>query len=80
VEVTVNLSVKSVPDDVADRLRRRAAKNHRSLQGELLSILTEAAEAEDTLSPAELLAWVRRTGLTTPDESADFVRADRDAR
>jgi plasmid stability protein len=77
--VAVNLSVKSVPEHVADRLRRRAARNHRSLQGELLSILTQAAEAEDALSPAELLDWVRRTGLETPAESADIVRADRDA-
>jgi plasmid stability protein len=77
--VTVNLSVKSVPDHVADRLRRRAARNHRSLQGELLSILTEAAQAEGALSPAELLDWVRRTDLETPAESAEIIRADRDA-
>jgi len=34
----VNLSIKNAPDDVVERLRRRAAKNHRSLQGELLAI------------------------------------------
>lgn len=41
----VNLSVKGVPDELAARLRERAAANHRSLQGELMAILHEAAEA-----------------------------------
>ena len=40
--MTVNLSVKNVPDDLAELLRRRAAGNHRSLQKELLSILESA--------------------------------------
>jgi plasmid stability protein len=39
----VNLSVKNVPDDLAERLRRRAATNRRSLQRELMSILESAA-------------------------------------
>ena len=78
--MAVNLSVKSVPDHIAERLRQRAARNHRSLQGELLSILTAAAEDEGALSPAELLAAVRKAGLQTPAESADTLRADRDAR
>jgi len=39
----VNLSIKDVPDEVAQRLRERAARNHRSLQGELMSIVEAAA-------------------------------------
>jgi len=35
----VNLSIKDVPDAWADRLRARAARNHRSLQGELMAII-----------------------------------------
>ena len=42
--MTVSLSVKSVPEHVAERLRRRAARNHRSLQGELHEIVERAAE------------------------------------
>jgi antitoxin FitA len=78
--VPVNLSVKSVPDSVAERLRRRAARKHRSLQGELLAILTAAAEAEGLVTAAELLTHVRRLGLSTPAEAADIVRRDRDGR
>jgi len=38
----VNLSIKNVPDALAARLRERAARNHRSLQGELMAILESA--------------------------------------
>jgi len=38
-----NLSVKDVPDSVAERLRQRAARTHRSLQGELMAIIEQAA-------------------------------------
>lgn len=41
----VNLSVKNVPDGLAERLRERAASNHRSLQRELMSILEQAVSA-----------------------------------
>lgn len=38
----VTLTIKQVPDPVADKLRLRAAASHRSLQGELMAILEEA--------------------------------------
>jgi len=76
----VNLSIKNVPDELADRLRQRAAKYHRSLQGELMAILEESVGNERFLTPAELLKRVRSSGLKTPGESADFIRDDRDAR
>jgi len=38
----VTLTIKHVPDRVADRLRLQAAASHRSLQGELMAILEEA--------------------------------------
>jgi len=40
--VPVTLTIKQVPDRVADKLRARAAASHRSLQGELMAILEEA--------------------------------------
>lgn len=40
--MAVNLSIKSVPDTLAADLRARAARNHRSLQRELMAILEEA--------------------------------------
>lgn len=38
----VTLTIKQVPDRVADKLRLRAAASHRSLQGELMAILEDA--------------------------------------
>lgn len=37
-----NLSIKEVPEDLAEALRQRAARNHRSLQGELMAIIEQA--------------------------------------
>lgn len=39
----VNLSIKEVPEPLAERLRARAERNHRSLQGELMAIIEAAA-------------------------------------
>jgi plasmid stability protein len=75
----VNLSIKNAPEDVVQRLRARAERHHRSLQGELMAII-EAAVQEERPTPAAILAEVRRLGLSTPSEAASIVRADRDAR
>lgn len=74
---TVTLSVKHVPVEVARRLKVRAERNHRSLQGELMAIL-EAASRQ--LSVEDLAVFASRVGLRTPAESAQFVRDARDGR
>jgi plasmid stability protein len=76
----VNLSIKAVPDHIAQQLRRRASKHHRSLQGELLAILEESIQDEQIITPAELLAAVRVSGLRTPEESPKLIRKERDVR
>jgi plasmid stability protein len=76
--MTVNLSIKNAPEAVVDRLRRRARRNHRSLQGELLAIIEAAAQEEQILQPGDLLAQVRALGVSTPSEAAEIVRAGRD--
>lgn len=40
--MSVNLSIKSVPDEWAQALRQRAERNHRSLQGELMAMVERA--------------------------------------
>lgn len=76
----VNLSIKNAPDEVVRRLRERAERHHRSLQGELLAIMEAAVQADRPATPAEILAEIRRMGLRTPSEAVDLVRADRDGR
>ncbi len=49
-----NLSIKEVPEAWAEALRRRAARNHRSLQGELMAILERAIHEQGaSASPAQ---------------------------
>ncbi|MBV9776723.1 MAG: Arc family DNA-binding protein [Acetobacteraceae bacterium] len=76
----VNLSIKNAPEQVVQRLRERAARHHRSLQGELLAIVEAAVQEDRPAAPAEILAEIRRLGLHTPSESAALIRADRDGR
>ncbi|HNQ02568.1 MAG TPA: Arc family DNA-binding protein [Syntrophales bacterium] len=76
----VNLSIKNVPDRIADRLRKRASRHHRSLQGELLAILEESVAGEKLFTAEEFLVEVRKSGLKTPAEAVRMVREDRDDR
>ena len=62
------------------RLRQRAERNHRSLQGELMAIIEAAVREDRPSTAADILAEVRRLGLQTPGEAAALVRADRDGR
>lgn len=75
----VNLSIKNVPDELAQRLRERAERNHRSLQRELLAILDEGAAAP-RISPGEALERVRALGLRTRGDSDRIIREMRDGR
>jgi plasmid stability protein len=86
----VNLSVKNVPDDIAEQLRRRAAANRRSLQRELLGILEAAAGHRTTFRTAETqsdaltieeLAELSHTLFPNGTESSvAYIRQLRDSR
>jgi plasmid stability protein len=77
----VNLSIKNVPDELAERLSRRAERSHRSLQGELMVILLEAiGRSSERISIGEARRRVKELGLRMPSESAAMVREDRDTR
>lgn len=78
--MSVNLSIKSVPEAIAERLRARAERNHRSLQGELMAIIEQAAysqssaEVTDTQQPRRLVLTSRGT------RSIEQLAAERQAR
>jgi plasmid stability protein len=89
--VPVNLSVKNVPDGLAQRLRDRAERNRRSLQRELLSILEAAADdrpprpqsgapVKGTLTVDEVAARVRKLFPRGTDSSVAYVRELRDSK
>ena len=77
--MSVNRSVKNVPDDLAKKLRSRAKRHHRSLQGELMVILEEAATPQK-LSLDEAEKRIKALGFKTGDESTAWIRELRDAR
>jgi plasmid stability protein len=84
----VDLSVKRVPDEIAERLRARAKRNHRSLQGELRAILEGAAQGADRRgvdvvqeSDPLFVDPARGSRVIAPhSESALMIREDREGR
>ena len=74
----VSLSIKDVPEALAQTLRDRARRNHRSIQGELMHIL-EAAVAPRQFDVDGLRRRIASLGLKTAAESVAMVREDRDS-
>jgi plasmid stability protein len=77
----VSLTVRNIPKPVLERLRARATRHRRSMQGEVLAILeAAAAEAPVKRSATEILQRVRSLGVATPEEALEMIRVDRDGR
>lgn len=78
----VNLSIRDVPEDKVELLKRRARSNRRSLQDELLALIDQAtiAPAARPMTVSEFGAFVRSFGVTTKDEAVRMIREDRDSR
>lgn len=66
----ISFSVKNIPEDVAERLRLRAERNHRSLQGELMAILETAAREE----PAVPAPSSEQRGSRSVEETVQRLR------
>ena len=75
----VNISIKNVPEEKLELLKQRAKNNHRSLQGELMAIIDEAAtRPRRIITIDELAERGRQLGLSTPADSVRMIREDRD--
>lgn len=62
----VTLTIKRVPERLAQQLRTRAARHHRSLQGELLVILGAAVETAPSAAEPEAPSYdVKHVARTT---------------
>ena len=66
----VTLTIKQVPESLAETLRERAAASHRSLQGELMAILHDATSGPPRAMepPAEPYSPKRRINEKLPPE------------
>ncbi len=73
--MAINLSIKNVPDALADRLRARAERNHRSLQGELMAIIEGALASEGLAENAVRGREMIRRGTKTIEQIGAELRA-----
>lgn len=69
-----NLSIKNVPETVVEQLRRRAAQNHRSLQGELMALVCRVAEEPVIRAESWELLRATPTGSKTAEQIASEHR------
>ena len=74
----VDISVKGVPDALAEALRRRAAAHNRTVDEEVVGILEATMTDGRDYTIGDLLGDVQATGLRSPSDSAAIVREDRD--
>lgn len=74
----MNISIKNAPEGLVEKLKARAARNRRSLQGELLVILEDAVEPKRKLSVEEIMVELKKLNFKTPSESVQMIREDRD--
>ena len=78
--MSINLSIKGVPESLAERLRARAERNHRSLQGELMQIIEHAvAEHADAPAIPATPATLRR-GTERGSKTIEQIAAEHRAR
>ncbi len=76
------LHVRSIPDDLYQRLQQLARTSNRSLSAQVVEMLSQGLEDEERrLMQASTLASMRRRRFTPPEKSPtglDFLREDRD--
>jgi plasmid stability protein len=69
-----SLTLKDIPADLHEQLRRRAARNRRSLSQEALACL-ELATSGEPVDPRELIARARRLRASVKPVKSAEVRA-----
>jgi plasmid stability protein len=72
------LLVRDLDSAVVERLKQRAKRHGRSLQGEAKAILEAAATLRMDEARSIAAEWQRRLAGTMTSDSADLVREDRD--
>lgn len=76
--MSVSLSIKDVSHELAEALRERARRNHRSVQGELMAMLE--AHLGGRFRAHDLLQDVRRLGVATSADATETLRREREQR
>lgn len=71
------LNVKNFPDDLYERLKRRAAAQRRSIAGEVVQLLDRAVAEAEPLSILELRGLGKEAWSEI--DAAEHVRTEREA-
>jgi plasmid stability protein len=71
------LLVRDIDEETLERLKSRARRHKRSLQGEAKAILEEAATLSVSEARAVAAQWRRRLRGTRHSDSARLIREDR---
>lgn len=76
------LHVRSVPDDLYERIRSLANARNRSLSAEVITLLSQAVELEERrMKQARVLTSIQRRRFKVPQNapsSLDLLREDRE--
>ncbi len=71
--------VRGLDDSVIERLKQRAERHHRSLEGELREILEQVSRQVDVATSRDLADQIRRKLEGRPhSDSAELIREDRE--
>jgi len=81
-EFSINtLHVRSIPDDLYQRLQQLAKTRNRSLSAQVVEMLSQALEDEELrMKQAAILTSIRRRRFTLPEKSpisVEILREDR---
>jgi antitoxin FitA len=79
----VTITLKKVPKEIYERIKVRAATNHRSINGEILSILEQAVslppiDVEATLERARKVRELTANYTITADEIERMINEGRE--
>ncbi|MGD0382369.1 MAG: Arc family DNA-binding protein [Thermoguttaceae bacterium] len=77
------ITVKNIPDDLYEQLRRTATANHRSINSEIIVCIERAVQGRSITDVETILADARRLREFTKDHpitDAEFNRAKRAGR
>lgn len=79
----VTITIKNIPEEIYERIKTKAKVNHRSINGEILSILEQAIsippiDVEETLKRAKKIRELTAHYVITADEIEKFINEGRE--
>jgi plasmid stability protein len=74
------ISVRKIPEETLEAVRRRAARHGKSMEQEIRDILDEAVRWEESVQRADEISERIRARVGVLSDSTGLIREDRDSR